>query len=71
MSSKKREGSPMSEEAFLDKHWTSFVKFISSLSPQGLEQQRRDYLLLVAEDPEHFRSRLRLIDKMCRRGKAA
>jgi hypothetical protein len=60
----------MSEEAFLDKHWALFVKFIASLSPQALEQQRCDYLLLAAEDPKHFRSRLKLIDKMCRRVKA-
>jgi hypothetical protein len=54
----------MSEKDFLDKHWTLFVEYVSSLPPLALEQQRQDYILLAAENPETFRSHLKFIDAL-------
>lgn len=45
----------MSKENFLNEHWKQFVKFISSLPMEDLEQQREDYALLASEDPEAFK----------------
>jgi hypothetical protein len=60
----------MSEKDFLDKHWKLFVEYISSLSPQDLEQQREDYMLLAAEYPKTFRSHAKFINGIYRRRKA-
>ena len=53
----------MPEKNYLNEHWKLFVKFIATLPPEDLEQQRDDYRLLAAEDPEHFQPYLDFIER--------
>lgn len=62
----------MSNETFLNEHWKQFVKFISSLPMEELEQQREDYALLASEDSETFKPYLEfIVARFFRRHQAA